>query len=118
VKRTAAVLSSAQDSSARHVRAASFAPQWRSSISTQQDVLDRVERGEADWGYALGPVALEPGRGLVAKAVAQQVLARGTRLAPLARSSTGQPGRLSAPAAGRSRSSVSPSHAAESPPST
>lgn len=35
--------------------------------TTQQEVLDRVERHEADWGYALGPVALEPGRGLVAK---------------------------------------------------
>nr|MDP9336967.1 ABC transporter substrate-binding protein [Actinomycetota bacterium] len=35
--------------------------------STQQEVLDRIERDEADWGYVLGPVALEPGRGLVAK---------------------------------------------------
>ncbi len=37
------------------------------SATTQQEVLDRIERDEADWGYALGPVALEPGRGLVTK---------------------------------------------------
>ena len=31
------------------------------------EVLDRVERGEADWGLALAPVYFEPGRGLAAK---------------------------------------------------
>ena len=34
---------------------------------TQQEVLDQVERGDVDWGYALGPVALETGRNLIAK---------------------------------------------------
>jgi ABC-type transport system substrate-binding protein len=31
------------------------------------DVLDRIERGEADWGLAVAPVYFQPGRGLVAK---------------------------------------------------
>lgn len=31
------------------------------------EVLDRVERGEADWGSALAPNYFEPGRGLAAK---------------------------------------------------
>ena len=31
------------------------------------EVLDRVERGTADWGFALAPAFLDPGRGLAAK---------------------------------------------------
>jgi peptide/nickel transport system substrate-binding protein len=34
---------------------------------SQGDLLDRVERGDADWGFATSPVYFEPGRGLVAK---------------------------------------------------
>ena len=33
----------------------------------QAEVLDRVERGDADWGYVIAPSYFEPGRRLVAK---------------------------------------------------
>jgi peptide/nickel transport system substrate-binding protein len=32
-----------------------------------QEVLDRVERGEADWGFVIAPIHFEAGRGLVAR---------------------------------------------------
>ena len=32
--------------------------------TTQSEVLDRVERGLADWGYATAPIYFEPGRNL------------------------------------------------------
>jgi ABC-type transport system substrate-binding protein len=35
--------------------------------ASPQQVLDRVERGEADWGWVLTPSYFEPGRSLVAK---------------------------------------------------
>jgi peptide/nickel transport system substrate-binding protein len=35
--------------------------------ASQQEVLDRVERGSADWGFAVAPIYFEPGRQLVAK---------------------------------------------------
>jgi peptide/nickel transport system substrate-binding protein len=35
--------------------------------ASQQEVLDRVERGQADWGFAIAPIYFEPGRQLVAK---------------------------------------------------
>jgi ABC-type transport system substrate-binding protein len=35
--------------------------------SSFDEVLDRVERGEADWGFALAPAYLDPDRGLAAK---------------------------------------------------
>ena len=35
--------------------------------SSLDEVLDRVERGDADWGYALAPAYLDPSRRLVAK---------------------------------------------------
>ena len=36
-------------------------------VSSHEEVLDRVERGEADWGWALAPVYFDPARRLVAK---------------------------------------------------
>jgi ABC-type transport system substrate-binding protein len=35
--------------------------------SSHEEVLDRIERGEADWGWALTPAYLDPARRLVAK---------------------------------------------------
>ena len=35
--------------------------------SSQEEVLDRIERGDADWGWALSPVYLDPARRLAAK---------------------------------------------------
>jgi peptide/nickel transport system substrate-binding protein/oligopeptide transport system substrate-binding protein len=35
--------------------------------ASPQEVLDRVERGEADWGFVIAPIYFEPGRQLVAK---------------------------------------------------
>ena len=35
--------------------------------ASQQEVLDRVERGQADWGFAIPPIYFEPGRRLDAK---------------------------------------------------
>jgi peptide/nickel transport system substrate-binding protein len=35
--------------------------------ASHEEVLDRIERGEADWGWALTPAYLDPARGLVAK---------------------------------------------------
>jgi ABC-type transport system substrate-binding protein len=35
--------------------------------SSLDEVLDRVERGDADWGFALAPAYLDPSRRLVAK---------------------------------------------------
>jgi len=35
--------------------------------ASHEEVLDRIERGEADWGWALAPVYFDPARRLVAK---------------------------------------------------
>jgi peptide/nickel transport system substrate-binding protein len=35
--------------------------------NSHEEVLDRIERGEADWGWALPPAYLDPARRLVAK---------------------------------------------------
>jgi len=37
------------------------------SASSPQEVLDRIEAGKADWGYALPAIHLEPGRALISK---------------------------------------------------
>lgn len=36
-------------------------------VSSHEEVLDRIERGEADWGWALAPVYFDPARKLAAK---------------------------------------------------
>jgi peptide/nickel transport system substrate-binding protein len=36
-------------------------------VSSQEEVLDRIERGDADWGWALPPVYFDPARRLAAK---------------------------------------------------
>ena len=36
-------------------------------LSSHQEVLDRIERGEADWGWALPPAYFDPARRLAAK---------------------------------------------------
>jgi len=35
--------------------------------SSHEEVLDRIERGEADWGWALAPIYFDPARRLAAK---------------------------------------------------
>jgi peptide/nickel transport system substrate-binding protein len=37
------------------------------SANSPQEVLDRIEGGKADWGYALSAIHLEPGRALISK---------------------------------------------------
>lgn len=36
-------------------------------VSSHEEVLDRIERGQADWGWALPPVYFDPARRLAAK---------------------------------------------------
>ena len=36
-------------------------------VGSQEEVLDRIERGDADWGWALSSVYFDPARGLAAK---------------------------------------------------